>query len=202
MRRVKDLSFRIHKCVLSSLLLFCLLIAVSTPCLSQETPKTRKIDATAMGTSTQLGGIVQVTLYIYDYSTDADRKILIEAFEKGKNQGLVNALEKMKAVGRIAISGTLGYDVSYIRLIPTPTGSKIRFVTNRLLRFGETYYSTRTVDYNLTGGELDLNDNDKNKSTGVLYPAARLKLDKDNQLQLDLNQNPWKLANIIDWSKK
>jgi hypothetical protein len=42
----------------------------------------------------------------------------------------------MKSVGRIAITGTVGYDLSYIRLIPIPTGRKIRFVTNRLIRFG------------------------------------------------------------------
>jgi hypothetical protein len=108
----------------------------------------------------------------------------------------------MKAVGRIAISGTIGYDVSYIRLIPTSTGRKIRFITNRPIRFGENYYSTLSVDYNLTGGELDLNEKDKDMSVGVLYPAAKLRLDKDNQLSLDLNQNPWKLINIIDWSTK
>jgi hypothetical protein len=54
----------------------------------------------------------------------------------------------------------------------------------------------------LTGGELDLNEKDKDMSVGVLYPAAKLRLDKDNQLSLDLNQNPWKLINIIDWSTK
>jgi hypothetical protein len=55
--------------------------------LTQEKPKTQTIDATAMGTSTQLGETVQVTLYIYDYSTEDDKQILIEASEKGKNQG-------------------------------------------------------------------------------------------------------------------
>ena len=173
----------------------------SSQCLAQDMSP-RKIDATAMGTSTQMGRVVQVSLYIYGYSTEEDRQILIQAFLKDKNQGLVNALEKMKAVGRIAISGTLGYDLSYVRVIPTPTGQKIRFVTNRLLRFGESYYSTRTVDYNLTGGELDLNDKDSSKSSGVLYPAAKLKLDKDQQLSLELYQNAWKLVNLIDWSKK
>ena len=202
MWNVKDATPKIHRFVLSGLLLFCLLIAASMPGLTQERPKSQKIDATAMGTSTQLGQNVQVSLYIYDYSTEDDRQILIEAFEKEKNQGLVNALERMKAVGRIAISGTIGYDVSYIRLIPTPTGRKIRFVTNRPINFGENYYSTLTVDYNLTGGELDLNEKDKDKSVGVLYPAAKLRLDNDNQLTLDLNQNPWKLINIIDWSTK
>jgi hypothetical protein len=164
--------------------------------------KPQTIEATARGTSTQVGQIVQVRLIINEYSTEEDRQILIDAFQKGKNQGLVNALEKMRAVGRIAITGTLGYDVSYIRSIPTPTGRKIRFITNRLLRFGETYYSTRTADYNLTAGELNMDDADKNKSTGVLYPAARLKLDKNDELSLDLNRNPWQLVSIIDWGAK
>jgi hypothetical protein len=192
---------KVHKVALCTLLSY-LPIAGTIPVASQERSKPETIEATAMGTSTQLGKVVQVRLIIYDYSTEEDRRILIEAFEKGKNQGLVNALEKMKAVGRIAITGTIGYDVSFIRLIPTPTGRRIRFVTNRPLRFGENYYSTRTADYNLTGGEINLNDKDKSKSTGVLYPLARLTLDKDKQLSIDLNQNPWKLVNIIDWGTK
>jgi len=77
-----------------------------------------------MGTSTQLGQVVGITVIIYEYSTPFDRQVLVQAFDKGQNQGLVNALTKMKAVGRISITGTLGYDLSYIRLIPTPTGRK------------------------------------------------------------------------------
>lgn len=187
--------------LLATAILVSLLVHCDTG-QSQELSKPQTIEATARGTSTQVGQIVQVRLIINEYSTEEDRQILIDAFQKGKNQGLVNALEKMRAVGRIAITGTLGYDVSYIRSIPTPTGRKIRFITNRLLRFGETYYSTRTADYNLTAGELNMDDADKNKSTGVLYPAARLKLDKNDELSLDLNRNPWQLVSIIDWGAK
>jgi len=64
----------------------------------------------------------------------------------------------MKAVGHCSITGTLGYDVAYIRMIPRPTGRKIRFVTNRLLRFGEVYWDTQSTAFNLTAGELELND--------------------------------------------
>jgi hypothetical protein len=197
MWQIKTAAPKVYDFFLSSLLVLGLLTAGSIPSLSQDKPKPEIIQAAAMGTSTQLGKVTQVKLIINEYSTEEDRQILIEAFDKGKNQGLVNALEKMRAVGRIAIEGTLGYDVSYIRSIQTPTGRKIRFITNRLLRFGETYYSTRTVDYNLTGGEIDLNDQDQSKSEGVLYPAAKLRLDKDKQLSLDLNMNPWKLVNIL-----
>jgi hypothetical protein len=50
----------------------------------------------------------------------------------------------------------------------------------------------------LTGGELDLNDTDRKQSKGVLYPAAKLVIDKEGQLQIQLNQNAWNLADIID----
>jgi hypothetical protein len=195
--QIKNAALKVLDFFFGGLLVLSLMAAASIPSFSQDTPKREIIQAVAMGTSTQVGQRFHVRLIINDYSTEEDRQILIDAFDKGKNQGLVNALEKMRAVGRIAIEGTLGYDVSYIRSIPTPTGRKIRFVTNRLLRFGETYYSTRTTDYNLSAGELDMNDQDQSKSTGVLYPLARLRLDKDMQLSLDLNMNPWKLVSIL-----
>src|SRR6202023_624746 len=197
MSQIENSAPRSHKLALGSLLITVLVIVGSTLALAANKPET--IEATAMGTSTQMGSEFGVTLDIYDYSTRADRQMLVQAFEKGKNEGLVNALGKMKAVGHIAVTGTLGYDVSYIRLIPTPTGRKIRFVTNRLLRFGEVYWDTRSLDYNLTAGELDLNDADKTKSTGVFYPAAEFLIDKQGELQINLIGYPWKLVAIIDW---
>ena len=161
--------------------------------------KYETIDATAYGTSTQLGRNVGVTLIIYEWSTPEDRQVLVDAFQKGQNQGLVNALGKMKAVGRIQIPGTLGYDVSFIRLIPQPTGRKIRFVTNRKITFGEAYTDAQSQSFDLTAGEIDINDQDKSKSAGVLYPACQFTINKEGELQIELNQNAWRLANIIDW---
>jgi hypothetical protein len=180
-----------------SLLVLGLMIIGSIPGFARD--KYETIDATAWGTSTQLGRNVAVKLIIYEWSTPEDRAILVEAFQKGQNQGLVNALEKMKAVGRIQIPGTLGYDVSFIRLIQTPTGRKIRFVTNRKIRFGEAYADSQSQSFDLTFGEFDLNDQDNKKSSGVLYPATQLTINKDGELQFDLRQNPWRLGNIIDW---
>ncbi len=184
-----------------ALLVSAFLLTAATLAPSADNRKTATIDATATGTSTQLGKIVNVKVTIYEFSTEEDRQILLDAFKKGQNQGLVNALTKMKSVGRIAITGTIGYDLSFIRLVPTPTGRKIRFVTNRLLRFGEAYYNTQTTAYNLTAGEIEIDDSDKNKSGGVLYPAAQLVINKEGQLEFQLNKNPWKLGNIIDWNK-
>jgi hypothetical protein len=163
---------------------------------------TETIDATAFGTSTQLGKNFTVRLIVYEYSTPDDRKILVESFQKGQNDGLVNALEKMKAVGRITMPGTLGFDVSYIHQFKTPTGRSIRFVTNRRIAFGESYWSTQSKEFNLTAGEIRINDQDKNKSDGVLFPATQLTINKDGDPQWDLRMNPWKLNNIIVWPSK
>ncbi len=140
------------KVLKSTLVVLLLMTMISLPGFARE--KYETIDATAYGTSTQLGRNVGVTVIIYEFSTPEDRQILVDAFQKGQNQGLVNALEKMKAVGRIQIPGTLGYDLSFIRLIQTPTGRKIRFVTNRKISFGEAYSDSQTQSFNLTAGEF------------------------------------------------
>jgi hypothetical protein len=157
------------------------------------------IDASAQGTSTQLGRMTNIKVTICSYSTPEDRQVLKDAFLKGQSEGLSKALENMKSVGRIAITGTVGYDLAYIDSIPTDTGRVIRFVTNRRIAFGEAYYNTQSTAYSLTAGRIILNDKDKNKSAGDLFPAAQLIINKKGQLQWDLRRNPWKLQNIIDW---
>src|SRR6267378_6627194 len=183
--------------VIRGALLSVLLMTISLPVIARD--KNETIDATAFGTGTQMGQNIGVTLNIYEYSTPADRQILVQAYDKGQNQGLVNALQRMKAVGHVEITGTLGNDCSFIRMIPTATGRKIVFLTNRQIRFGEASFDTQSQSFNLTAGILDINDQDKSKSTGVLYPAAQLVLDKQGELQWDLAQNSWRLVDLIDW---
>src|ERR1700732_4174777 len=199
MSQSKNSAPRSHNLAIGSLTLICLFSLGSASAFSQDRSKPETIEATARGTETQMGKEFPVTLTIYEYSPRGDKQILTEAFQNGKDQGLFNALSKMKAVGHIAVTGTLGYDVSYIEAIPTPTGRKIRFVTNRLLRFGEVYWDTRSTAYNLTAGELDLNDADKSKRPGVFYPAAQLAIDKQGELQMNLIGFPWKFVDILDW---
>jgi hypothetical protein len=179
-------------------LLIGLLAIASVPSFGQR-KGSETLDATAFGTSTQLGKNFGVKLIIYEFSSPEDRDILVQAFQKGQNDGLVNALEKMKSVGRIQIPGTLGYDVTYIREILTPTGRTIRFVTSRKIAFGESYWDSQTKSFNLTAGEINLNDKDRDKSGGVLFPAAQLIVNKEGELQWELNQNSWKLTNILEW---
>ncbi|HZS98386.1 MAG TPA: hypothetical protein VFA40_16500 [Terriglobales bacterium] len=191
-------NLRIQKFVARMSLLIGVLTITSVPGVGQR-GSTETIDATAFGTSTQLGRNFGVKIIIYEFSDPEDRDILVQAFSKGQNDGLRNALEKMKSVGRIQIPGTLGFDLSFIREIITPNGRTIRFVTNREIAFGESYWSTQTKSFNLTAGEINLDDKDRSKSGGVLFPAAQLIVNKEGELQWELNQNAWKLTNIIEW---
>jgi hypothetical protein len=196
MRHTTNSILKIHDLVIGALLTIVLFTVGSASAFGQ---KAETIEATAMGTGTQLGQNVEIRLIINDYSTMEERQVLVDAFAKGQNQGLVTALQKMRAVGRISLTGTVGYDVSFIRMIPTPTGRKLRFITNRPIRFGEAWTDSQSMSFDLSGGEIDINDSDKSKSTGVLFPRAQLVIDKQGQLQIDLSQNSWKLVDILDW---
>jgi hypothetical protein len=174
-----------------------LILLTNTSSSAQKLPKKIYIQAQAMGTSTQLGRNANITLIINELSTDAERAGLIEAFQQKGNEGLVNALSKMKSKGRMAVTGTLGYDIAYAKQFPQPDGTTVlRIVTDRPLRFGEVWADTRSSDYELAGVEIVVGK-DRKKATGTLYPAARLKMNKQNQLELELYQNPWKLVNIM-----
>jgi hypothetical protein len=175
----------------------CMLTIAHVTGSAQKLEKPLYIQATAMGQGTQMGQSYNVTLIVNELSPPDDQKVLVDAFNAKKNEGLVNALTKMGSKGRMMITGTVGYDVNYIRAFPQSDGStKYRLVTDRPIAFGEAWTDSRSMDYSLSGIEVVINS-DKKKNSGVMYPASELKIDKEGQLQLDLRMNPWKLVNVM-----
>ena len=85
------------------LLVLCLGL---TSTVSPAKDKYETISATAFGTGTQVGRLIRVNFVIYQFSTEQDRQVLVDAFKQGQNQGLAAALQKMKAVGHIDVTGT------------------------------------------------------------------------------------------------
>jgi len=188
---------RLGKVTFSVAGLIGIMLLVSPSSSAQKLAKSLTIQAQAMGQSTQLGQTFNITLIIEEYSTADDQKALLAAFNEKKNEGLVNALSKMHVKGRMAITGTLGYDVAYIRQWPQPDGTtKYRLVTNRPITFGEAWSDSRSMDYSLSGVEIIMSP-DKKKNSGTLAPACQLKMNKENQMELEYLQNPWKLVNIM-----
>jgi|SRR5579864_291471 hypothetical protein len=173
---------------------FILLAGLSTTVLAQGR---MTIQATAKGTSTQLGRMVDINIYIEQYSTPDDQKSLIEAFKRSGQNGLVSVLEDMKPKGRVRFSsGGVGNDIKYIIELPSEKGRRLRLVTDRNLAFGELYNSTRSKDYSVGAIELILTPD--GKGSGTVLPACRLTVDKKKkQIEIETYQNPWDLMNFM-----
>ncbi len=174
--------------------LFLLLTGVGANLHAQQR---MTIQATAMGTSTQLGKMFNVNIYIEQFSTPDDRKALIDAFARSGQEGLVSVLEDMKPKGRVRFSmGGVGNDVKYIIELPSESGRRIRLVTDRNLTFGELYAGTRSRDYSVGAIELLLTPD--GKGSGTVLPACKVTIDeKKKQIEIETFQNPWNLTNLM-----
>ena len=185
-----------RKLINATLAIAGLMLLLSSTAAAQKLPKSIYVQGQAMGQSTQMGQTANITLIIEEFSPAEDQQALLTAFNEKQNEGLVNALNKMHSKGRMSITGTLGYDVSYIRQWKEPDGStKYRLVTNRPITFGEAWSDSRSMDYSISGVEIIISP-DKKKSSGTLMPLVKLKMNKENQLELETYQNPWKLVDV------
>ena len=161
--------------------------------------KRETIQAQAFGTGTMASRNFGITIRIEDYSTPAEQKALIDAFKSGGHDAMVKVLTKMKGKGQVSVTGQVGYQIAYIRNIPTKNGRTIRLMTDRPINFAEAASSARSRDYDLTLMELHL-DNNKDKSTGNMILGGRFKVNKKNQ-QIEFesyHSMPWRLAGIME----
>jgi hypothetical protein len=166
--------------------------------LAAQTQERMTIQATARGTSTQMGNIQNIKIIIQEYSTPADQKALIEAFNQSGTPGIVSALEKMNTKGRIMLPASTGNELKYVIELPSDKGGRrIRLVTDRNISIAENRNSGRSTDYSLTAVDLTLMPEDKN-SSGTLLPACKVTVNKKtNEIQVETLQNPWKLMDFI-----
>ena len=176
----------------------CIFLAMLGMAIAAQAQTSMTIQATAMGTSTQLGKIYNVNIYIQQYSTPDERQLLINAFKTKGQDGLIDALEDLKPKGRVRFaSGGVGNDVKYIIELPSEKGvRRLRLVTDRNLAFGELYHGTRSREHSVGAIELVLTPD--GKGSGTVLPACRLTVDKKTQqIEIETYQNPWKLSNLI-----
>lgn len=176
-----------------TLVITLFLIGVSSFGQKQER---MKIQANMRGTGTQMGQLYNVNISIEQFSSPVDQKVLIDAFNKSGNEGIVNALTKMSPKGRISPTFSVGNDVKYIREFPSEKGRRFRLVTDRNISFGEARGMTRSKDYSLSAVDITITPDGK-KSFGTFLPACKLKLNKKKEIEIEALQNPWKLSNIV-----
>lgn len=176
----------------------CLLVigalSISMAPAQEQKPKKEKFGALAYLPSgagpamVGTGARVNVDLYIDSYTTDAEAKTLAGVLLEGGSDALLKALEKADSIGKIRLSGRVGfYDFKLIRSHRTETGRRIYAVGDRPVGFLEAYYSGRSRDYEFGILQLDLKQNSKGREegTGALLYAAKIKVIGGSSIEVE-----------------
>ena len=125
------------------------------------------------------GTRVNVDLWVNSYTTDAEAKSMAGALLEGGSEALLKALEKAKTIGKIRLSGRVGfYDFKLIRSHQTENGRRIYAVGDRPVGFLEAYAGNRSLDYPFGILQLELKKNSKGREegTGALLYSAKIKV--------------------------
>jgi hypothetical protein len=125
------------------------------------------------------GARVNVDLYVKRYTTDAEAKHMAGALLEGGPNALLKALEKAKSIGKITVTGRVGfYDLKIIRSHRTPEGRRIYAVGDRPMGFLEVYSGSPSEDYPFGILQIDLKPNKKGREEGegALLYAAKIKV--------------------------
>lgn len=184
-----------NRCIgrsLCSIAILAAIVVLAKPLAFAATPGLETVQAT----HSEAGNLVGVTLTVYNYSTPSDLESLSQAFQKGLDRELVNALSKTKAVGRCQIAGDPGYDIAFIQMVRTPAGRQIIFITSRQHPPDESELPTVAPSFDLAVGQFNLDDANPTMSTGFLFPASRLVVDDLGAFHYDLAGVPWALVNV------
>ena len=141
-----------------------------------------------------MSGVIQIT--IDRWSSEAERNTLIDAFDSKGQDGLLNALERMKPTGYIKLPNTLGYDLRFTREVRNPDGGRRIIVgTDRRMTTSEEVNKPITTDYPFTIIELRVNN--ANVGEGRLSALTKIKTNKkEGTIELEAYGDAAKLTEV------
>ena len=178
-----------------SCLLALLALTLSMPAPAQDKKqKSEKFSALAYlphGAGPAMVGAgtrVNVDLYVDNYTSDAEAKLMAGALVEGGPIALLKTLEKAKTIGKIRLTGRVGfYDFKLIRSHQTENGRRIYAVGDRPVGFLEMYAGNRSLDYPFGILQLELKKNSKGREegTGALLYSAKIKVLEGNSIDVE-----------------
>lgn len=115
----------------------------------------------------------QVEITVNRWSTPDERHQLESVVTESGPDALLAALRKMKPVGRLYTTDSIGYDLRFAYQIPLATGGRrIILGTDRPLSFREVSQRPRSADYPFTVLEMRVDEN--GKGDGKLFVAGKV----------------------------
>lgn len=133
---------------------------------------------TAMAVNMARGGAGTIEIAVDRWSTEAERKQLLDTLaEKGADK-LLDVLQKLPRVGYFRLNGGLGYDLHYAyRTAGEDGGARVVLATDRRIGFWEAANQPRSIDYPFTIVELHLNNDGVGE--GKMSLATKITMDKN-----------------------
>ena len=141
------------------------------------------------------------------WSTEDERKALIESLIQNGQEKTVELLRKQKETGWMrsqsgaGMRGWPSVRLHYAYEFPQPDGKRIVvLVTDRNIGMAEAMRSTRSTDYEISAVvmELQKGEDGKEEGQGTLFRAAKLGFDEEKKkLEIEtLGIEPVRLTNI------
>lgn len=124
----------------------------------------------AFAVNVNTGDTGRVEISVTRWSTPGERETLVSTLVKEGQDGLLDKLRDMRAVGRIHTPGSIGYELRYAEQAKLPEGGrKIVLATDRPMSFRELFNRPRSSEYPFTWVELNM----KTDGTGDGQLAVR-----------------------------
>jgi hypothetical protein len=160
-------------------------------------PKPEVFIATAANTSPDIAAppLFELEINVDRYTTTAEQELLAAAFNKGGQERLLNAVQKMPRVGRFRSPGTLAYDLkAAFTFRGRDNRRRIILITDRYVSFSEANARPRSMDYPFSIIELRVDDSGLGEGEIIVVGALGF---RGNEIMIEefLNQ-PLRLTKV------
>jgi hypothetical protein len=141
-------------------LIVAVLLAL-VPIGGQDSKYVERYHATAANTSVDVAApsLFELEISLERYTTVAERETMQAAYDKGKQDALLNTLQRAPRVGIFRVPGNLSWDIKYaFKYRGRDNRNRIILLTDRNVSFAEAAARPRSLDYPFTVIQLRLDD--------------------------------------------
>ena len=151
-------------------------VAAAVPTGAEDRPKPIE-SFTCFAAQMERGAAGVIDINIFRWSTDEEREMLLTTLQEFGRDKLIDTLMKIRpVVGYMRTPNSIGYDLYYARYYVQPDGNRhVVMATNRRVAIREAQTAQRSMQYQLTVIELQLDQNGKGE--GKMVPAAKISWD-------------------------
>jgi hypothetical protein len=172
-----------HRYVYSPLIGFTIVLCVFFAFVQAVSTQTMGVpeEFTAGAVDLNRGQTGTVEISVDRWSTSLERVALTNVLLAKGQEGLLNALQEMRPVGRIHTPDSIGYDLRYSQQRRGPDGGRdIVLATDRPISYWEAVNRPRSIDYPFTFIQIHMDADGTGE--GKLSVAARITSDKSDQM--------------------